>query len=174
VFVSPFVLRSVSLFCVVKWQQICRSRTNCQVFFEFLAHMSFCEMSRTVRGKEQWFCRVIVVCFMCPHDSSYVYSYLFICLQTGPLDSYQCFWDLITGTFMQDRTIDAAVRWYRPKLCERKRICPVGRLCIPNGLLSTIFKVCVLLWCMMYEITQRWSRDRSPWSYLYDPRSGTH
>ena len=27
-FVSPFVFRSVCLFCVVKYQQICRSHTN--------------------------------------------------------------------------------------------------------------------------------------------------
>ena len=32
VIVSSFVLRAVALLCVVKWQQICRSLTNCPVF----------------------------------------------------------------------------------------------------------------------------------------------
>ena len=37
--------------------------------------------------------------------------------QTGALPSYQWFWDLFTGTLLQDRTIDADVRWWWPKLC---------------------------------------------------------
>ena len=61
-----------------------------------------------------------------------------------------------------------------PKLCSRKWTCLVGRLCIDNGLFSTIFKVCVFLCCILCEVGRRWSWDRSTWSYLYDPRSGVH
>ena len=41
-FVSPFVLRSVCLFCVVKCQQICRSHTN-QFPHAFFAGAGFAE-----------------------------------------------------------------------------------------------------------------------------------
>ncbi len=160
-FVSSFVLRLVCLFCVVKWQQICRSRTNCQVFFEFLAHMSLCEMSRAVRGKEHvWSSKVqddqelkqnvlwshgVRVCIEGRHycfQNDHTHHELgdcrmlhmcarkFICLlilvckgimfgwQTGPLVSYQCFWDLITRTMLKDRTKDAVVGFCWPQLCE--------------------------------------------------------
>jgi hypothetical protein len=74
----------------------------------------------------------------------------------------------------EDEEKSPVVWFFWPKLCERKWTCLVGRLYITNGLLSTIFKVCVFLWWILCEITQRLSCDRSPWFYLYDPRSGTH
>jgi hypothetical protein len=41
-------------------------------------------------------------------------------------------------------------------------------------ILSTLYKVCVIPWCTLCEIVQKSCRDRSPWAYLYDPRSGDH
>ena len=40
------------------------------------------------------------------------------------------------------------------------------------GVLSTICKVCVIQWYTLCEVPQ--TSSRSPWAYLYDPRSGGH
>jgi hypothetical protein len=51
-------------------------------------------------------------------------------------------------------------------LRERKWTCLVGALCRTIGILSTTYKVCVFLSCMLREIAQRSCRGRSPWAYF--------
>jgi hypothetical protein len=66
---------------------------------------------------------------------------------------------------------------HRDFSCEHKctlYTCLVGALWKVIFILSTTYKVCVMLFCTLCEITQRSCRDRSPWTYLYDPRSGAH
>jgi ABC-type Fe3+ transport system permease subunit len=66
------------------------------------------------------------------------------------------------------------------KLLRRWRIiswtctCLVGVLCKGIGILSIIYKVCVMMYCSLCEIAQRSCRDRFPWAYFYDPPSGAH
>ena len=54
------------------------------------------------------------------------------------------------------------------------RKCLVGDLFKVIGILSTTYKVCVMWCCTLCGIAQGSCRDRSPWAYLYDPRSGGH
>ena len=49
----------------------------------------------------------------------------------------------------------------------------VGALCKTICVLSTICKVCVMLCCMVCEISQGSCLDHSPWDYLWDPRPGS-
>jgi hypothetical protein len=62
---------------------------------------------------------------------------------TSPISSYQSLWDVITGMLLQGRTRDVVVWFFWSNLCERKCSCLVGGLCTTNGLLNTVFKVCV-------------------------------
>jgi hypothetical protein len=66
----------------------------------------------------------IVVCFMCVHESSYVYRH-------------------VTSW------------WGWPKSSKRQYTCLVETLCKTIGILTTIYKVCVFLSCMLREIAQR-------------------
>ncbi len=64
----------------------CESRVVLQISENVLC----CKMTANTastdssRNRTQWFCRWIVVCFMCAHESSYVYSY--VCTKESCLD----------------------------------------------------------------------------------------
>jgi hypothetical protein len=71
-----------------------------------------CSCTDTRRSSTKRFCWWIVVCFMCAHDNSYVYSHVCAkapCLDDNlvrRLDSNPYFWDLITKMMLQDRERD--------------------------------------------------------------------
>ncbi len=72
-----------------------------------------CNCTDSSRSRTKWFCRWIVVCFVC--ERKFVCLLVRVCKgimfgwQPSPLSSYQCFWDVITGLLLQDRTRDAVV-----------------------------------------------------------------
>jgi hypothetical protein len=131
------------------------------------------------RSPTNRFCRWIVVCFMCAHEISYVYSH--VCVKTPCFDDNLVRYLHISafGTFSRQSSSKVPTRhvtvWFcEPKFCERKRTCLVGALCNVIGILSTTYKVCVMRCYTLCGIAQGSCRDRSPWAYLYDPRSGAH
>jgi hypothetical protein len=131
------------------------------------------------RSPTNRFCRWIVVCFMCAHEISYVYSH--VCVKAPCFDDNLVHYLHISvfGTFSRQSsskvpTGHVTVWFCEPKFCERKRTCLVGALCNVIGILSTTYKVCVMRCYTLCGIAQGSCRDRSPWAYLYDPRSGAH
>ena len=105
----------------------------------------------------------------CPVSAISVRSVLTLVMSCG-LPSF-LFISVILGPYHRNTVARTDKRFCRVILmCEYL----VGRLCIDNDRLNTIFKVCVLMWCILCEIEQRWRLDRSPWSYLYHLRSSDH
>jgi hypothetical protein len=99
-----------------------------------------------------------------------VYKGIMFGWQPSPLASYQCFWDVITGLLLQECS-----RVILLVKLVRTQVHMSGRRCAQPMAFSTLFSKFVSSRCwMLCEIAQRSLRDRSPWSYLYDPRSGAH
>ena len=112
------------------------------------------------------FCRWIVVCFMCAHEISYVYSH--VCVKAPCFDDNLVRYLHISafGTFSRQSSSKVPTRhvtvWFcEPKFCERKRTCLVGALCNVIGILSTTYKVCVMrcwstVWCSLLILKMSW------------------
>jgi hypothetical protein len=124
------------------------------------------------RSPTKWLCWWIVVCFMCSHEVTYVESH--VCVKTSCLDDDLVRMSVLLGPFHWNTPISPDKRCRRrivlvnnsQSSCERKCTCLVRCLYTVIGHLISIFKVCVSVYYMLCETTQRSCRHRSPWAYL--------